>query len=532
MIPLAAAAGARALDSEASSWCLDTLALVEAAGRSAGEAFLARYPAFFGRGKPRVAAVAGPGNNGADSLVMLRFFILKGFAGREQCAAILTKAPREGSAQALAAGALKAMGVAVYTGSEGLAFLDGTARGGGLIIDGIAGTGLDGPLREAALDMVLFINGLKQNSAPGSMVVSVDLPSGSGDRADASWPVIDAGATLAVEPLKTALYKPALRKKAGTIVPVTGIFPQELIARHAKAGLWTWDDARFLVEAPAPDAHKYGRGLAEIWAGSDGLAGAARIAGRGAAAAGAGLVRLMVDPSLYPILASSEGGVMVVPADGSVDPGRDTRFKSDVILAGPGWGQAVGREALLERVLGAASLGTPVLLDADALTLAGGKRFQGPVLITPHPGELEAFSGIPKEEALARPDEILPGLSRDTGAVILYKSHVMWIAAPDGRLAVVDGMVSQLAAGGSGDLLAGLASGFAARKAAARSRSAGAEGGPPAFDWFPCALAAASLLVETAKTAGAGFADPLALAPTAARLAAGAFDRDKKLPIV
>jgi NAD(P)H-hydrate epimerase len=522
MTPLTDAAGARALDSEASSWCLDTLALVEAAGRSAGEAFLARYPAFLGRGKTRIAAVSGPGNNGADGLVMLRFFILKGVAEREQCAVILTKAPREASPQALAAGALEAMGVAVHTGSGGLAVLEETVSGGGLVIDGIAGTGLEGPLRDTALDIVLFINRLKQHAAPGSMVVSVDLPSGAGDKAGASWPVIDADATLAVEPFKTTLYKPALRKKAGTIVPVTGIFPPALMARHAKAGLWTWDDARFLVEAPAPDAYKYSRGLAEIWAGSDGSAGAARIAGRGAAAAGAGLVRLMTDPSLYPILASSEGGVMVVPADGSVDPGRDARFKSDVILAGPGWGRAAGREALVERVLEAASLGVPVLLDADALILARGRRFQGPVLITPHPGELEAFSGIPREEALARPDELLPQLSRDTGAVIIYKSHVLWIAAPDGRLAVVDGMIPLLAMGGSGDLLAGLAAGLAARKAAMLTRSVGAgEGG--AFDWFPCALAAASLLIETGKRAGEtlGFADPLALAPIASRLAAG-----------
>ncbi|MDR1430356.1 MAG: hypothetical protein LBI85_08715 [Spirochaetaceae bacterium] len=528
MIPLSSGGSARALDSEAPSWCLDTLALVEAAGRSAGEAFLAAYPDFFSGGKTYITALSGPGNNGADSLVMLRFFIVKGVTEKGRCAAVLTRAPKEGP-QALAAGALKAMGVTLYTGQEGGAVLERTlCEGAGLVIDGIAGTGLEGPLREVPLDLVLFTNKMKRNSAPGSMVVSIDLPSGSGDRAGASWPVIDAGATLAVEPLKTALYKPALRKKAGVIIPVRGIFPQELIARHTGAGLWTWDDARLLVEAPAPDAYKYSRGLAEIWAGSDGSAGAARIAGRGAAASGAGLVRLMADPSVYPILAAAEGGIMVVPADGSVDPGRDERFKSDVILAGPGWGQAAGREALLERILAAASRGVPALLDADALTLARQRRFEGPVLITPHPGEFEVFSGIPREEALAHADEVLPRLSRDTGAVILYKSHVMWIAAPDGRLAVVDGMVPLLAAGGSGDLLAGLAAGFAARKAALAARSSGTEDSR-IFDWFPCALAAAALLVETGKRAQEtlGFADPLALAPVAARLAADAYGRNE-----
>jgi hydroxyethylthiazole kinase-like uncharacterized protein yjeF len=432
------------------------------------------------------------------------------------------------------------MGVAVRVGEEG------ALQGAGLIIDGIAGTGLEGPLREASLDMVLFINSLKQkavlknavstNAALGAavsenaalgrvpLVVSIDIPSGSGDKADASWPVLDADVTLAVEPLKTALYKPVTRKKAGAIIPVQGIFPPALIQSHAKAGLWTWDDARLLVPAPSPDVYKYSRGLVEIWAGSDGSAGAARIAARGAVSAGAGLVRLMADPSIYPILASGEGGVMVVPADGSVDPGRDPRFTSDVILAGPGWGQAPGREALLERVLEAGSRGVPALLDADALTLARLRRFEGPVLITPHPGELEIFSGIPREKSLAHPDEILPPLSRLTGAVIIYKSHVMWIAAPDGRLAVVDGMVPVLAAGGSGDLLAGLAAGFAARKARTRTDQGG-----QAFDWFPCALAAAALLVEAGKTAQKtlGFADPLSLAAIAARLAGTAYAQEE-----
>jgi NAD(P)H-hydrate epimerase len=388
----------------------------------------------------------------------------------------------------------------VYAAGEGR----GPLENAGLVIDGIAGTGLEGPLSGGALDLVLALNSLKR-----ALVVSIDLPSGCGDKAGASWPVVEAQATLAIEPLKTALYKPALRKKAGRILPVGGIFPAPLIEKYREAQLWSWDDAAFLAEPPAPDGYKYSRGLVEIWAGSDGAAGAARIAARGAAAAGAGLVRLMTDPSLYPILAAGEGGIMVVPADGNTEPGGDPRFKSDVILAGPGWGQGRGRLALLERILEAAGRGIPILLDADALTLAQHRRFDGPVLLTPHAGELEKFSGIPREELLARPDALLPKLSGESGAVIAFKSHVIWIAAPDGRLAVVDGMIPALAAGGSGDLLAGLASGFAAR----------ARGGP--VDWFPCAVAASSLLMAAGREGerSLGFADPLALASLAGRLA-------------
>jgi len=173
------------------------------------------------------------------------------------------------------------------------------------------------------------------NSA-GPLVVAIDAPSGLSDPWNQGDPVVRAGATLAIEPRKLCLYKPAARRFAGNIIPVGGIFPRPLINAHKTAEFLSWESVQKLLPPIAPDAHKYGRGLAEIRAGSAGSAGAARIAAAGAQAAGAGVVRLLVDKEIYPILAASAAGVMVAEAGSAAD--NPERFKPDAALLGPGWG--------------------------------------------------------------------------------------------------------------------------------------------------------------------------------------------------
>jgi NAD(P)H-hydrate repair Nnr-like enzyme with NAD(P)H-hydrate dehydratase domain len=93
----------------------------------------------------------------------------------------------------------------------------------------------------------------------------------------------------------------------------------------------------------------------------------------------------------------------------------------------------------------------------------------------------------------------------------------MFIASPDGRLGVVDGMKAVLAAGGSGDLLAGLCAGIAARVVAAQDAQ-----GAAGADLYACALAGASLLIASAEGLNR-FADPLEIGDRAAELAGRAW---------
>jgi NAD(P)H-hydrate epimerase len=515
------------MDAEALEWSFNSFALVEAAGRGAARILTEGFPGLFTEFPegPFTVVLAGTGNNAADAAVMLRSLILRGAVAAERALLVMTKAPdfAERSPWSEACSSLQKMGVRAFVFSVAAAEEEIRERPEGplgkvrLVIDGIAGTGLNGPLRaEAALLAQWIREHADRPHADRPFVAAVDMPSGLFDGWKPGMPVVDADVVLAIEPEKRCLYNPAARSHCGRILHVGEVFPAALTEKYREAELVTWDYCRTLIPPVSADSYKYSRGLLEIRAGSPGAAGAARIAARGAQAAGAGLVRLLVDPPLYPILAASASSVMVdgTGREDSASRREDgaSRFVPDALLLGPGWGRGPDRRRSLEEALVFEERGVPLVLDADAIFLARDLVFHGNVLLCPHPGELEAYSGVPRDELLADPGPALLALAAERKAVLLFKSHVMIIASPDGRLAVVDGMNPVLAAGGSGDLLAGLCAGIALRR-------------PSGPDLFTCALAGASLLIRSAADPRVRnrFADSLELADIAADLAGRAW---------
>jgi NAD(P)H-hydrate epimerase len=166
----------------------------------------------------------------------------------------------------------------------------------------------------------------------------------------------------------------------------------------------------------------------------------------------------------------------------------------------------------LEQVLPAEIQGVPLILDADAIALGKDKTFHENAILTPHPGEFAEYTGLSKDEILADPLPILKRTAEERRAVILFKGHVLYIVSFDGRAGLVDGMLPVLAAGGTGDLLAGFCAGIAGRM-----KRAGC------FNGYDCAAAAAALLVETGKAFASRFADPMEFAGRAAFLAGRAW---------
>lgn len=512
---LLSAAMARDLDQAAvAEWSLSPFALVDAAGRNCARVFVEAFPALFDIPRPsagarRVMALAGSGNNGADALLMLRALILMGRVDVDECGALINRvpAPDDASPVALAFRALQGLGV--YTNTYVEEVWDHS-----IIIDGMTGTGLQGPLRGDAARLVASLNARKGSSLGLPFVVSVDVPSGCFDEWLSGMPLLRADATLAIEPLKAALYKPLVRAAAGTILPVGELFASKQMAlffrrTEQRIELLDWEEARRRIPVIKADAYKYERGVAEIHAGSVGSAGAARIATQGALSAGAGITRLIVDDALYPIVAVNAGGAMVVPA--SAAEVSAPRFESNAMLLGPGWGRGAERFATLEAAFAREAAGIPLILDADAIALTKGRVFHGNAILTPHAGEFAAYTGLHKEAALANPYPILTALAREKQATILFKSHVIIIAAPDGRVGVVDGMRPALGAGGSGDLLAGVCVALAARMKRADT-----------FDSYVCATCAAALLIEAARGVKA-FVDPLDLATRVGHVAGAAW---------
>ncbi len=411
-------------------------------------------------GKPAALALCGRGNNAADALALLRMASFKGYG--PLYAALPDRLSDTASRRASEAAAA---GVLILDSSS--AELPELVRKSALLIDGIAGTGMQGALREPLASLAGL---LSRAEVP---IVALDLPGGmygydGNPRVNAA--LVRADYSLCVSPLKSELYFPGYRPSAGVIEGMEGVFPEPL---EASSFLLEPEDLPSLLPALDRDAHKGERGALGIHAASIGSLGAALIAARAGSASGAGTVTLMLRDEVYPLAAGSLSAQIVRPL--SAGPGR--RF--DAALAGPGLGLDAAAGAIVAELL-AGEL--PLVLDADALRLLPAQRpfpRKGPLVLTPHPGELvplalAAWAAEPddadalrtaRERWLYDTEALVKELARAYGAVVVLKGSVSWIAGADGRAAVWDGREPSLATGGSGDALSALVAGLLARGA-------------------------------------------------------------------
>ena len=236
-----------------------------------------------------------------------------------------------------------------------------------------------------------------------------------------------------------------------------------------------------------PDGSKYDRGHAVVVGGPVASTGAARLAARAALRAGAGLVSIACDPSSLIVYATALQAVMTkvvrdVAAFGELI--ADKRVTA--MLIGPAAGV---NDRTRDYVLAALSAEKACVLDADALTVfkdAPSDLFhaiRSPVLLTPHEGEFSRLFGkVNDREADA------VKAAQTSGAVVLLKGSDTVIAAPDGRIVINREAPPWLATAGSGDVLAGIATGLMAQ----------------GMEVFDAACAAAWLHAEAAKRFGPG----------------------------
>jgi NAD(P)H-hydrate epimerase len=398
-----------------------------------------------------LTALCGSGNNAGDALAMLRHARFSGLANL----AVIMGTSTPGELPMAQLSYLRKLDLPILfweAEPEACRSLLGRSL---LLLDGIAGTGLHGSLREPLLSL------LKAAIDCGRPVVAVDIPSGASDDFAPDRAVLPARWTLAIEPRKSVLYFPALRPFCGEIVGVGDIFPEEAATESHVELLEPKDLSRFIVP-PSASSHKGSRGRVAVFAGSIGMTGAPALSSQAALVAGAGLVAVFASADILPILSAKLDAVMVKPEP--EQPGDIEAQRWDAILLGPGWGKTERNKETLRRLL---SIGLPMVIDADAIDLYGSLLSEGlkpsvPLVLTPHPGEFFRLTGIAIEEALANPAKALPAAARRFGAVLVLKSHCTWIASPDGRMAVWEGMESGLATAGSGDVLAGTAAGLLA----------------------------------------------------------------------
>ena len=101
------------------------------------------------------------------------------------------------------------------------------------------------------------------------------------------------------------------------------------------------------------------------------------------------------------------------------------------------------------------------MIDADGLNALAGrlgvfKGARGPLVLTPHPGEMARLAG--RSTAQVQADRL--GVAREmasmAGAVVVLKGARTVVACPDGRVWINPTGNPGMATGGTGDVLAGL----------------------------------------------------------------------------
>lgn len=240
-------------------------------------------------------------------------------------------------------------------------------------------------------------------------------------------------------------------------------------------------DSTWLAKHPLPlpehNTDKNARGRVMAIGGCLSVPGGLLLCAEGALRAGAGKVQLATvsEAALALGVAMPEARVFAQPTDraGEIAKLDDAALCAiaacDAVLLGPAMleGDAAGR--LLDQVLDADLSGT-LILDAAALISLGDRaarmgRRAAPAILTPHPGEMAALLDREAESVSNDPVGAARAATERYGSVVVLKGARSFIAAPDGTLLSYAGGGVGLATGGSGDVLAGIAAGFAARGA-------------------------------------------------------------------
>jgi holo-[acyl-carrier-protein] synthase len=232
----------------------------------------------------------------------------------------------------------------------------------------------------------------------------------------------------------------------------------------------------FRLPARPRDGHKGTFGTVVVLAGSQGFTGAAYLASMGAARAGAGIVRLLVAQSIYPILAEKCTEVIVGPVP-EISPGVVGHASlsgilrgfagADAGVIGPGIGRDASTRRLIEDLV--PRVAAPLVLDADALNLLSEHRAILPrlspqIVLTPHPAEFGRLSGLDTSAVQQDRRGVASRFAKAWNKVVVLKGAGTVIAAPDGRVTLNPISTPALASGGTGDVLAGLIGGLMAQK--------------------------------------------------------------------
>ncbi len=428
----------------------------------------------------RVVVLAGFGNNGGDGWVAAEDLKASGIDVR-----VVTPCEPEslhGDLAPMVARAAIESGVKYLVGPS-RDELDQLLGAADVVLDAMLGTGFhDAPVAPLSI----WIDALNSS---GARVVSVDVPSGlSAQTGRAPGAVVVADVTITMLALKPGLLSDDGRDVCGSIVVAPLAEQTAKLVYEADPVAWRCETADYVdvLQPPTCVVDKYTRGSVLVVGGSTRFPGAAIMAAKAAARAGAGYVTLAVPEPVANLARTHllEIPVVGLPADADGTFSNAARAqvaelaaRRSAVLVGPGMCVTGGTVGVVSTLLEGK---TPLVVDADGLNSIARLtnnaldefpellRRSAPLVLTPHRRELGRLVGLTGD---ASPDTLTSALDAARRVVWADGGSEIVVVAKGTATACVGVEVALLpkpgpaclATAGSGDVLAGIMAGLLSR---------------------------------------------------------------------
>ena len=415
----------------------------------------------------KVLILVGPGNNGADGLVMARYLAKWG----AHVTVYLTARRPEIDLKLISA---LEYGVTSISSNDDPDFskLYLSLKGCCLVVDSILGTGASRPLEGRLKEICITINHwrLRENE---NQIVAVDLPTGvNPDSGEADFASLDADYTFSLGFPKAGLFQfPGADYRGKLSVLDIGIPGDALdgtdIGLKLLSPKWV---GKTLPNRPI-NSHKGTYGHTLIVAGSKNYIGAAYLSAQAAVRTGSGLVTVASPECIYPILASKLTEAIHIPLPDNVQGGispeavdfiRPNLNQYTALALGCGLGTSDGTREFVQKLFcERPGLDIPLVLDADGLNnICRVDRWweylPSNTILTPHPGEMSRLSGVPVSSILDDKVDFTQERANYWKKVVILKGAHTIISAPDSNTFVSPFANPAMSSGGTGDVLTGI----------------------------------------------------------------------------
>ena len=328
-----------------------------------------------------------------------------------------------------------------------------------IVVDALLGIGVRGKLRQPTLETVKILNRSR------CFKVSVDIPTGlDASTGEVLGEAVQANLTVTFHKPKTGLIK--TKNFTGELYVADIGIPKE-------AELYTGPgDIRKVWKSRPKEAHKGDFGRLLIVGGSKTYTGAPVLAALAALKVGVDLVWVAAPTQTAYIISSYTPEIITIKLEGEwLNPKNIEELKPYIeratsILIGPGLGMEKEAFAAVWLLIDKAEkLKIPVVLDADGFkAYAQQKRkLDTETVLTPHQGEFRMLTSKPLPENIEAKVEEAKKTAEKLGCILLVKGSVDIVS--DGEKVKLNWTGNPgMTVGGTGDILAGIVSGFLAQK--------------------------------------------------------------------